>query len=485
MRAEVVLPPAFGALGWDLVEGAAAVDEAKADAEGEGAFRRGEGVLSTTDVAPVGDEVEAGEGAVVEADDAAEFCLVAAGAIAALEMDVAVEVSAGVDGEGGFLDVGFLPEAWFSAGVVNEVVEGEAADEGGGKRAGFAEDFFFPGGDPEVVAGDGLLENFLPLVVGGFVAAEDFGMDADDADAVGGFVEEAVVGLLDGEGAGFLVAEFVVGIEGFEHELLDALGSAVVVEGEEGAAGGGDVESLGGVVEVVAGALAGDLAPEVTFFILLSPLLELIDADGDELGLEETDDFGIGEGRRTVEHPVVSCAAERMSVHGPDEERFLFLEGELLRWNEGGLPGDGGPSFRGWLELAVEALEVLRGDFCGGEAGEEGEGEEEEFHSLLRERGEGGDSFVECGGRVLKDRRLRLGVNRDGREAAEGLRESGVAVRASLPSSLKRRRAGCQRLRSVQFVEQGLGEGIGKFVGGKPVPRSKEKAEAPGGASAF
>jgi hypothetical protein len=46
----------------------------------------------------------------------------------------------------------------------------------------------------------------------------------------------------------------------------------------------------------VAWTLAGDLAVELSFCVLLASVVGLVDGDGDELGLQQLDDLGIGEG---------------------------------------------------------------------------------------------------------------------------------------------------------------------------------------------
>ena len=78
-------------------------------------------------------------------------------------------------------------------------------------------------------------------------------------------------------------------------------------------------------------ALPRDLPVKLTFRILLTPLISLINRDGNKLRLQQGDNLRIGKGRRTVEHAVVSGAAERMTVHRPDEDRLLCLGRFLLR----------------------------------------------------------------------------------------------------------------------------------------------------------
>ncbi|MBT5738312.1 MAG: hypothetical protein HN891_04915 [Planctomycetes bacterium] len=80
------------------------------------------------------------------------------------------------------------------------------------------------------------------------------------------------------------------------HPGQDTSCTTVVVEAEQLAAGAGEVEPLGGLVEVVARTLAGDLAVELSFGILLASVVGLVDGDCDELGLQQLDDLGVGEG---------------------------------------------------------------------------------------------------------------------------------------------------------------------------------------------
>ena len=80
------------------------------------------------------------------------------------------------------------------------------------------------------------------------------------------------------------------------HPGQDTSCTTVVVEGEQLTAGAGEVEPQGRLVEVVARTLAGDLAVELSFGILLASVVGLVDGDCDELGLQQLDDFGVGEG---------------------------------------------------------------------------------------------------------------------------------------------------------------------------------------------
>ncbi len=93
------MPPAFCALGWDLVVGAGAIDEAEADAEWEAAFWRALGVFALAPVIAVGNEVEAGEGVAFKFQAAAEVGFVAHAAVLAGEVDLAGEHAFVVDAE--------------------------------------------------------------------------------------------------------------------------------------------------------------------------------------------------------------------------------------------------------------------------------------------------------------------------------------------------------------------------------------------------
>ncbi|MFM2093192.1 MAG: hypothetical protein RIS70_316 [Planctomycetota bacterium] len=117
----------------------------------------------------------------------------------------------------------------------------------------------------------------------------------------------------------------------------------MVRETEELTVCGSNKESLRGAVEVVARALPGDLAVEVTFVVFLAALVGLVDGDGNKAGFQEFDDVRIGEGRRTVDDSVVSRTAQRMAVHRPDEERFLLLRRLLACLQQRDSPGNAPP----------------------------------------------------------------------------------------------------------------------------------------------
>ena len=80
------------------------------------------------------------------------------------------------------------------------------------------------------------------------------------------------------------------------HQRFDPICTTVVVEAEQLAAGAGEVEPLGCLLEIFAWTLAGDLAVELSFGILLASVVGLVDGDGDESSLQQLDDLGIGEG---------------------------------------------------------------------------------------------------------------------------------------------------------------------------------------------
>ena len=80
------------------------------------------------------------------------------------------------------------------------------------------------------------------------------------------------------------------------HPGQDTSCTTVVVEGEQLTAGAGEVEPLGRLVEVVARTLAGDLAVELSLCVLLASVVGLVDGDCDELGLQQLNDLGVGEG---------------------------------------------------------------------------------------------------------------------------------------------------------------------------------------------
>ena len=123
--------------------------------------------------------------------------------------------------------------------------------------------------------------------------------------------------------------------------------------------GGGGVKPLGGVLEVVARPLRGDLAVELALGVLLPALVGLVDGDRHEAGLQHLDNPGVGEGRRTVEHAVVSRTSERMAVHRPNEDRLGFRDRQSLGLEQVGLPGDRPPNVVGTLaNFAVQFREI-------------------------------------------------------------------------------------------------------------------------------
>lgn len=113
-----------------------------------------------------------------------------------------------------------------------------------------------------------------------------------------------------------------------------------------------------------------------------SSLFGLVDGDRNKIPLQGFDNLGICKVRRSVEHSVVSDAAHRKPVHGPNEERFVFLKSEMLRRNEGGLPGNGGPGFFTRLDALMKLFELFRRD-PGGERENEKGGEEKDFLCAL------------------------------------------------------------------------------------------------------
>jgi hypothetical protein len=84
------------------------------------------------------------------------------------------------------------------------------------------------------------------------------------------------------------------------------------------------VKALRCLFTIIARTLAGDLSIELAFRILLSPLVRLIQSNRDELRLKQRDNFQMSKCRRTVEHAIISRAAQRMPIHRPDKDGLLF-----------------------------------------------------------------------------------------------------------------------------------------------------------------
>ena len=133
-----------------------------------------------------------------------------------------------------------------------------------------------------------------------------------------------------------------------------------------------NVEALGRPLEVVARSLSGDLSVELTFGVLLPPLIGLIDRHRNEASFEHVHNFGVGEGRRTVEHTVVSCTAQRVAIHRPDENRLLLLYGGSLSIEQCNLPRDCSPWFiGGGPKLLVQPSEFGLRQFASEKCGQE------------------------------------------------------------------------------------------------------------------
>jgi hypothetical protein len=71
--------------------------------------------------------------------------------------------------------------------------------------------------------------------------------------------------------------------------------------------------------------LPGNQPIEVTLGITLAPLISLIQRHRNDLRLQQGNDPRPGKSRRTVEHAIVSSASQRMTIHGPDEDRSTVL----------------------------------------------------------------------------------------------------------------------------------------------------------------
>lgn len=100
--------------------------------------------------------------------------------------------------------------------------------------------------------------------------------------------------------------------------------AAVIGIAEEFSIGSDKVHALGRAAgKVLARTLDCNFAIELALSILLATLVSLVDRDWYKIGFEFREDIFVCECRRTVDHAVVSCAAQRMSVHRPNEHGFL------------------------------------------------------------------------------------------------------------------------------------------------------------------
>ena len=91
--------------------------------------------------------------------------------------------------------------------------------------------------------------------------------------------------------------------------------------GQELSRGGADIEALGIATFVLFAASTRDNFPiEYSLGVLLSPVVILVDCDRDKFVLQELDDGGVCEDRRTVDDAVVSDAGHGVAIHRPDEQ---------------------------------------------------------------------------------------------------------------------------------------------------------------------
>lgn len=78
-------------------------------------------------------------------------------------------------------------------------------------------------------------------------------------------------------------------------------------------------------LKIMARPLPRNSSIKLTLSILLTPLIRLIQGHRYDLGLQQGHNSRPGKGRRTVEHSIVSSASQRMTIHGPDEDRSTVL----------------------------------------------------------------------------------------------------------------------------------------------------------------
>jgi len=112
------------------------------------------------------------------------------------------------------------------------------------------------------------------------------------------------------------------------------------------------------VFEIVTRTLASDLAIKVTFRILLTALIPLIDGNRNGFGFKEFYNGWICECRLTVDDSIVSRTAQRMPIHGPDKNGLFLASRDLLSSQHRCLPRNRSPQRRiVWLQFCMEFLE--------------------------------------------------------------------------------------------------------------------------------
>ena len=202
-------------------------------------------------------------------------------------------------------DFAWLPHWRLAAGVVHQMEAGDSVGQRIGKLPG-DQCAMLLGRHPQIVPRQGGLKCLLPHIVRRLVAAEHLRMNAHDKATCWRLIGPAWI-----ESLGLRRHEVnrLELIQGVGQDLFHTVRVAMVRKTKQLAVGGSYVEPLRCVIEVVAGTLAGDLSVELPFIVLLTPLKGLVDGDRNESGLEQLDDFRIGEGRRTVDDSVVSRTA--------------------------------------------------------------------------------------------------------------------------------------------------------------------------------
>ena len=245
------------------------------------------------------------------------------------------------------------------------------------------------------------MQQLVEGTLGRRVAAEHAAVDAHDQPALGRtrrvarVASEGRLGIrLDRSCA--LVREVCAETrERLPHEPRDLLRVAVVVVEQELTARRRGVEALRRSSEVAARSLSCDAPIEAPLRVVLASLVRLVERNRNEVLAQERQELLVGEGRPPVDHAVVSRAAERVAVHGPDEQRALRREGLALSGEQVDAPRNRAP---GLGRVGPEALEqgvvlrvferrdvgcVLANQSGGCPCGEEGSSEERERHGPM------------------------------------------------------------------------------------------------------
>ena len=323
---------------WNSIRDVTPIGQPERDRQGKLASRRLHREGSGPPEFSFGQKLELRQLSGLDGQNAAERPLEPAGMVFGLQPEFSRNRSV-VQLDVELVDFIFRPPWRFPSSVVDQVKPGDSQPQFR-RHLALDELLLLFGGDPQVVPRNGRLKNLLPVVVGRFVAAQDFGVGTHGNRPCGQAGCEPRIGLFANDWS--RVGRVVIG-DRFLQQRPNPFRAAVVIEGNQRPRRIGDVEALGGVIEIVSRALPSDPPVEFPFGILLAAGVPLVECDRDEFVLEQVQDSGIGEGRLTVEHSVVSRTAQWVAIHRPDKERLPLLDRQMLGLQQIGLPGNASP----------------------------------------------------------------------------------------------------------------------------------------------